>query len=74
VIKSRRVRWSEHVAGMGERKGAYRDLVGRPEGKRQLGRPMRRWEDNIKIDLKEVIWGDTDLFACFRIGTSGWLL
>jgi len=57
---------------MGERRGAYRDLMGRPEGKRQLGRPMHRWEDNIKIDLKEVVWGDTDLLICFRIRTTGW--
>jgi len=54
----------------GREESAYRDLVGRPEGKRQLGRPMRRWEDSIKI----VIWGDTDLLICFRIGTIGWLL
>jgi len=72
VIKPRRMRWSGHVAHMGERRGAYRDLMGRPEGKRQLGRPMHRWEDNIKIDLKEVVWGDTDLLICFRIRTTGW--
>jgi len=49
VIKSRRQ--AGHVAGMGERRGVYRVLVGKPEGKRPLGRPRRRWEDNIKIDL-----------------------
>jgi hypothetical protein len=54
VIKSRRMRWAGHVARMGEGRGAYRVLVGRPEGKRQLGRPRRRWEDNIKIDLGEI--------------------
>jgi hypothetical protein len=54
VIKSRRMRWVGHVARMGEWKGVYRVLVGRPEGKRPLGRPRRRWEDNIKMDLKEV--------------------
>jgi hypothetical protein len=48
VIKSRRVRWTGHVACMGERRGA---LVGKPEGRRPLGRPRRRWEDNIKMDL-----------------------
>jgi hypothetical protein len=53
VIKSRRMRWAEHVARMGEGKGVYRVLVGRPEGKRPLGRPRRRWEDNIKMDLKD---------------------
>jgi hypothetical protein len=45
---------------MGERRGAYRVLVGKPEGRRPLGRPRRRWEDNIKIDLQEVGWGDMD--------------
>jgi hypothetical protein len=51
VIKSRRMRWSGNVARMGEGRGAYRILVGRPEGRRPLGRPRRRWEDNIKMDL-----------------------
>jgi hypothetical protein len=45
---------------MGERRGAYRALVGKPEGRRPLGRPRRRWEDNIKIDLREVGWGGMD--------------
>jgi hypothetical protein len=54
VIKSRRMRWAGHVARMGEGRGAYRVLVGRPEGKRPLGRPRRRWEDNIKMDLREI--------------------
>ncbi|KAJ4445755.1 hypothetical protein ANN_12440 [Periplaneta americana] len=53
-IKSRRLRWVEHVARTGESRNAYRVLVGRPEGKRPLGRPSRRWEDNIKMDLREV--------------------
>ncbi|KAJ4440501.1 hypothetical protein ANN_08642 [Periplaneta americana] len=53
-IKSRRLRWAGHVAHMGESRNAYRVLVGRPEGKRPLGRPRRRWEDNIKMDLREV--------------------
>jgi hypothetical protein len=57
VIKSRRMRWAGHVARMGEGRGAYRDLVGRPEGRRSLGRPRRRWKDNIKMDLEEVEWG-----------------
>jgi hypothetical protein len=52
VIKSRRLRWVGHVARMGEGRGVYRVLVGRPEGKRPLGSPGRRWEDNIKLDLK----------------------
>jgi hypothetical protein len=53
VIKSRRLRWAGHVACMGESKGAYRVLVGKPEGRRPLGRPRHRWEDNIKINLTE---------------------
>ncbi|KAJ4438799.1 hypothetical protein ANN_14751 [Periplaneta americana] len=53
-IKSRRLRWAGHVARMGESRNAYRVLVGRPERKRPLGRPRRRWEDNIKMDLREV--------------------
>jgi hypothetical protein len=53
VVKSRRMRWAEHVARMGEDRGVYRVLVGKPEGKRPLGRPRRRWEDNIKMDLQE---------------------
>jgi hypothetical protein len=56
VIKSRRMRWAGHVARMGETRGAYRVLVGRPEGRRPLGRPKRRWEDNIKMDLQDVGW------------------
>jgi hypothetical protein len=48
------MRWAGHVAGMGERRGVYRVLVGKPEGKRPLGKPRRRWKDNIKMDLKEV--------------------
>ncbi|KAJ4435849.1 hypothetical protein ANN_18468 [Periplaneta americana] len=59
-IKSRRLRWAGHVAHMGESRNAYRVLVGRPEGKRPLGRPRRRWEDNIKMDLREVGYDDRD--------------
>ena len=54
VVKSRRMRWAGHVARMGEGRGVHRVLVGKPEGKRPLGRPRRRWEDNIKMDLREV--------------------
>jgi len=56
VIKSRRMRWAGHEARMGERISAYRVLVGKPEGKRPLRRPMRRWEDNIEMDLQKVGW------------------
>jgi hypothetical protein len=57
VIKSRRMGWAGYVARMGEKRGAYRILVGKPEARRPLGRPRRRWEDNIKVDLQEVGWG-----------------
>jgi hypothetical protein len=56
-IKPRRMRWSEHVARMGEEREVYKILVGKPEGRRQLGRPRRRWEDGIKMDLRETGWG-----------------
>jgi hypothetical protein len=55
VIKSRRMRWAGHVASMGEGRHVYRVLVRRPEGKRPLGRPRHRWEDNIKVDLMETV-------------------
>jgi hypothetical protein len=54
VIKLRRMRWAGHVAHIGKGRGVYRVLVRRPEVKRQLGRPMHRWEDNIKLDLREI--------------------
>jgi hypothetical protein len=61
MIKSRRMRWAGHVTRMGEKRNAYRLLVGKPEGKRRpLGRPRRRWVDNIRMDLAEVGWGDVD--------------
>jgi len=60
VIKSRRMRWAGHVARMGEEGRVYRVLVGKPEGKRPLGRPRRRWVDNIRTDLQEVGCGYMD--------------
>jgi hypothetical protein len=60
MIKSRGMRWAGHVAHMGEKSYAYRILVGNLEGRRPLGRPRRRWEDNIKMDLREIEWGRTD--------------
>ena len=54
VIKSRRMRWAGHVAHTEEGRGVHKVLLGKPEGKMPLGRPRRRWEDNIKIDLQEV--------------------
>jgi hypothetical protein len=68
MIKSRRMRWAGDVARIGEKRNAYRILVDMPEGTRPLGRPRRRWVDNIKMDLREtrLVW--------LRIGTSGGLL
>jgi hypothetical protein len=60
MMKSRRMRWAGHVARIGEARNACRILVGKPEGKRSLGRPRRRWVDNIKIDLREIEWGGMD--------------
>ena len=65
VIKSRRMRWAGHVACMGEKRGAYRVLVGKLEGKRPLGRSRRSWVDNIRMDLQEIGYGSVD-----RIGLA----
>ena len=54
VIKSRRLRWAGHVARMEEGRSAFKILTGKPTGKRPLGRPRRRWEDNIRMDLEEI--------------------
>jgi hypothetical protein len=72
VIKSR-MRLAGHVARMGGKRGAYRILVGRPEGRRPLGKPRHKWEDNIKMELKEVGWAWTGL-SWLRIQTGGGLL
>jgi hypothetical protein len=60
VMKSRRMKWVGHVTCMGERRRIFRVLMGKPEGKRPLGRPKHRWEDNIKMDLREVGYGCVD--------------
>ena len=60
VVKSRRMRWAGHVARMEEDRGVHRVLVGKHEGKKPLGRPRRRWKDNIKMDLQEVGGGRGD--------------
>jgi len=60
VIKSRRMRWAGHVARMGVERGVYRVLVGKPEGRRPLGRPRLQWVDNIRMDLQEVGCGYMD--------------
>jgi hypothetical protein len=71
VIKWRRMRWAGHVAHMGEGRGVYRILVGRPEGKTALGRPRRRWEDNIKMDLGDIGIDGRTGFGWLRRGSSG---
>jgi hypothetical protein len=71
VVKSRRMRWAGHVMRIGEDRGVHRVLVGKPEGKRPLRRPRRRWEDNIKMDLQEV-GGVVGTGWCWLwIGTGG---
>jgi hypothetical protein len=60
MIKSKGMRWAGNVARMGEKRYTYRILVGKPDGKRPLGRPRRRWEDNIKMDLNAIGWGGMD--------------
>jgi hypothetical protein len=59
-IKSRRMRWAGHVARMGEGRNVYRVMVGKPEGKRPLDRPRRRWENGVKVDLREIGWGGVE--------------
>ena len=71
VIKSRIMRWAGYIALVGERRGVYRILVGKPEGKKPLGRPRRRWEDDIKVDLQEVGCGGVDWFELAQ-GRDGW--
>ena len=60
LIKSRGMRWAGYVARVGERRGVYRVVVWKPEGKRPLGMPRRRWENNVKLDFQEVRFGDMD--------------
>jgi hypothetical protein len=71
IMKARRMRWASHVARMGEKRNAYRLLVGKPEGRRPLGRPRLRWVDNIRMNLVEMELSDVDWLG---IGTGGELL
>ena len=73
-LKSRRLRWAGHVARMEQSRNAYRVLVGKPEGKRPLGRPRHTWEDNIKIDLRKVGCDPGDWIDLAEIGTNGELM
>jgi hypothetical protein len=70
-MKSRKMSWAGHVALMRERRGAYRILVGKPEGRRPLGRPRRRWENNTKMDFQEVVLGARTGLTTLRIGPGG---
>ena len=72
VIKSRRRKWALHVARIGKRIVAYRVLVRKPEGKRALGRPRRRWDDNIKIDIQKVGWRSMDRFELAQDRDRWW--
>jgi hypothetical protein len=74
MIKSRRMRWVECVAHMAEMRNEYKIFVRKPEGERPLGGSIHRWEDNIKMDLKEIGLGVWIGFICLRIGTGGGLL
>jgi hypothetical protein len=71
VVKSRQMRWAGHAARMGEDRGVHSVLVGRPEGKRQLGRPRHRWEDNIKMDFRKLEGVVGIGWSWLRIGTGG---
>jgi hypothetical protein len=71
VIRARKMRWTGHVARMREVRCAYNILVGKPEGRRPLGRPRRRWEDNIKMDLGKIGFGDVDWIRLAR-DRNGW--
>jgi len=74
MIKSRRMRWAGHVTRMGDKRGAYRVLMGKHEGKRPLGRPRPRWEGDIKMDIQELGCGAWTGLIWISIGTGGGLL
>jgi hypothetical protein len=74
VIKSRRLRWAGHVACMGEGRGVYRVLVGKSAGKRPLGRPRHRWEDNVRMDLQEVGCGYEEWIGLAQDSDRWWAL
>jgi hypothetical protein len=63
--------WAENVTRMGERRGAHRSIVGKPEGKRPLGRSRRKWDDNIMTDLQEVCWGARNGLIWHKIEAGG---
>ena len=71
VIKTRRMRWAEHIGRMRDRRGAYRVLMGRTDGKRPFGRPRLRWNDSIKIGLQDVGWEGMDMIDLTQDRTGG---
>jgi hypothetical protein len=73
-IKSRRMRWMEHVARMGEEKNVYKVLIGKPEGKGPLGRPRHSWEDGIRMVLREIGWGNVDWIQLAQDRDGWWAL
>jgi hypothetical protein len=73
-INSGRMRWAGHVARMGEERNVHRVLMGKPEGKRPLGRPRRRWEDGIRMDLREIDWGSVDWIQLAQDRDRWWAL
>ena len=73
-LKSRRLRWAGQVARMGQSRSAYRVLVGKIEGKRPLGRPRRRWEDNFRMDLREMGYDPGEWIDLVEVGTYGELI
>jgi hypothetical protein len=74
MIKSRRIRWAGHVAHLGERRSVYGVLVGKPEGRRPLGRPRRRWKDTIKMGIRGVGCGSMEWIELAQDGDSWWAL
>jgi hypothetical protein len=73
-IKSRRMRWAGHVALMGEERNVYKVLMGKPEGKRPLERPRRRWEDGIRLDLREIGWDSVEWIQLVQDTNQWWAL
>jgi hypothetical protein len=67
IMKTRRARWAGNVARMGEKRNVYRLLVGKPEGRRPLGKPRLRWVDDIRMDLVEVGWGDVNWISLAQL-------
>jgi hypothetical protein len=74
MVTSRRIRWEGYAARTGEKKNVYRILVGKPEGERSLGRPRRRWVDNIKMDLTETGWDGVDWIDMAQDRDQWWAL